>query len=616
MSGMSRPNTFAQGRPGLAMVTHENPTKIPLLSVGQITPEIISDWADCCRQYFEIKNIAEASQVVHAAAGLKNPLHRNWYSVNSATLKILSFDEFLARFRHETLPLHWEENVRVQMMQSRQGARPFSEWATNIRIKNTVLRGTASALDDGKMKYLLEAGMNEGLRNLYAQKTIRSINVLKDWLQAVETLDGERLLQEREIARQVSLYQRGDGHQRQATLPLGERNRNVLATGDRDRLPPLTETEKKLLSENKGCYKCRQVFVDHMSKNCPDGAPSGKGYKPLTPADILNAKKGLNTRTAYDKGKARATAPVLEVPNSPAMSVIAAVMDEDVSAGDISTFEYAPIQSKHFLWSCVVEGPSGSSPPVSAMIDNGSPTVFIDEEQVKKNNLPLIRIRKPLKFRQAMDAPALEFDNVVKLRISSPSHVWTAKTVLAVVARDLCAPILLSLPWLKANSVIVDHGKRTCKAPDYDILLDKTTRKMPNPMPAQQKRKMKSAEIADTKKKVLCELKDCLQQIRVEVEKRAEKTSQAYVVSAIRDHVERLALADTLKNEDKQMKEKFADRFPADLPPVEDLPTDVYHRITLKDANRTFARRDYTCPRKYRDTWMTLIQQHLDAGHV
>ena len=48
MSGMSRPNTFAQGRPGLAMVTHENPTKIPLLSVGQITPEIISDWVDCC----------------------------------------------------------------------------------------------------------------------------------------------------------------------------------------------------------------------------------------------------------------------------------------------------------------------------------------------------------------------------------------------------------------------------------------------------------------------------------------------------------------------------------------------------------------------------------------
>jgi hypothetical protein len=47
------------------------------------------------------------------------------------------------------------------------------------------------------------------------------------------------------------------------------------------------------------------------------------------------------------------------------------------------------------------------------------------------------------------------------------------------------------------------------------------------------------------------------------------------------------------------MKQIFADRFPDDLPPVDDLPTDVYHWITLKDTNRTFARRDYTCPQRY-----------------
>jgi len=100
------------------------------------------------------------------------------------------------------------------------------------------------------------------------------------------------------------------------------------------------------------------------------------------------------------------------------------------------------------------------------------------------------------------------------------------------------------------------------------------------------------------------------------VERRSEQISQPYIISAIKERIEQLALTETLKTEDRRMKQIFADRFPDDLPPVDDLPTDVYHRITLKDANRTFACRDYTCPRRYRDAWMTLIQQHLEAGRI
>src|ERR1700722_12214067 len=354
-----------------------------------------------------------------------------------------------------------------------------------------------------------------------------------------------------------------------------------------------------------------------MSKTCPDGAPSGKGYKPLTLADALRARKTQNPRTSYEKPRVKAAAPVLEAPESPTANAIAVMMDEDSSAGDISTSEYAPVQSKHFLWDCMVEGPARSSAPVSAMIDNGSPTVFIDEKEVEKNRLRTIRLRNPLKFRQAMDAPALKFSTVVKLRVSLPKHVWTAKMVLAVVAKGLCAPILLGLPWVEANNVIVDHGKRTCRAPHYDILLDTaTTQKRANTTPAQEKRQMRNAQIAKTKREVLHELKERLQQIKTQVERRSEQISQPYIISAIKERIEQLALTETLKTEDRRMKQIFADRFLDDLPPVDDLPTDVYHWITLKDANRTFACRDYTCPRRYRDAWMTLIQQHLEASWI
>lgn len=61
---------------------------------------------------------------------------------------------------------------------------------------------------------------------------------------------------------------------------------------------------------------------------------------------------------------------------------------------------------------------------------------------------------------------------------------------------------------------------------------------------------------------------------------------------------------------------KFTDRFPADIPHIDDLPTDVLYRVRLKDANQSIQQRSYGCPRKYRDAWHTLLQQHLAAGRL
>jgi len=42
----------------------------------------------------------------------------------------------------------------------------------------------------------------------------------------------------------------------------------------------------------------------------------------------------------------------------------------------------------------------------------------------------------------------------------------------------------------------------------------------------------------------------------------------------------------------------------------------VYCRIRLKDATKCVQTRTYSTPRKYREAWATLIQQHLDAGRI
>jgi hypothetical protein len=63
------------------------------------------------------------------------------------------------------------------------------------------------------------------------------------------------------------------------------------------------------------------------------------------------------------------------------------------------------------------------------------------------------------------------------------------------------------------------------------------------------------------------------------------------------------------------VKSKYKDIFDP-IPHLNELPTDVYCRIQLKDASKTFATRSYTTPRKYKEAWATLIQQHLDAGRI
>ncbi|KAJ2923098.1 hypothetical protein H1R20_g13996, partial [Candolleomyces eurysporus] len=49
---------------------------------------------------------------------------------------------------------------------------------------------------------------------------------------------------------------------------------------------------------------------------------------------------------------------------------------------------------------------------------------------------------------------------------------------------------------------------------------------------------------------------------------------------------------------------------------VGDLPSDVHARIRLKDPNWSMPSQTYSCPRKYRDKWKELIEEHLAAGRI
>ena len=52
------------------------------------------------------------------------------------------------------------------------------------------------------------------------------------------------------------------------------------------------------------------------------------------------------------------------------------------------------------------------------------------------------------------------------------------------------------------------------------------------------------------------------------------------------------------------------------IPHYDKLPTDIEAEIKLIDPNKPIKSRNYPCPRKYKDAWHTLIQQHLKNGVI
>src|SRR5882757_5602166 len=87
------------------------------------------------------------------------------------------------------------------------------------------------------------------------------------------------------------------------------------------------------------------------------------------------------------------------------------------------------------------------------------------------------------------------------------------------------------------------------------------------------------------------------------------------VAAMIRDHIEVLALQEKFRSLEKAFLSEFKDVFEP-LPHVNKLPRNVTARIKLKDAEQTIKTCTYACPRKFREAWQTLIQQHLDAGRI
>jgi hypothetical protein len=140
-------------------------------------------------------------------------------------------------------------------------------------------------------------------------------------------------------------------------------------------IPKLTQAERDLLKAHEGCYRCRNFYAGHFSRDCPigaDGRPTQETCKNVNLPAALKAK----------------AAQVGNASSSHQSTVIAVVFDNN--SDDNAVFDdedldkYVPEPFSfpdHLWWDCCVDAPATCAPtPFRALIDHGCPPVLISSD--------------------------------------------------------------------------------------------------------------------------------------------------------------------------------------------------------------------------------------------
>jgi len=611
--------------------------KAPVLTAGDISPAVMMDFENAALDFFVAKSVPAEKQVTMIIPGIKDLRIRNWITAERECIIALSFANFVSELHTNYLQQDWEDQVRNDILTSTLSTSKtsFWNWSQHLLKLNCLLWGTPSVFDEAALCNHLEAHLDGELKGRLRNSETQKDKNFKTWVAAVHLMDEARTVENKHQCKMIEeTLERQVKHQNTKTdtlrSPSRRANTNQSASSSSSstlvRLPALNDAEHTLLNEHDGCTKCCRFYTDHHSQQCPNGFPVGKGYKTLTLNDALAAKKSKATAKPSSKPVAATTSKVETVDSDDDISATAVVLlhspakygsdsDEDweMSDRDVSP----PIRTKHLIWNCQVNSLTDDFPvKTRALIDNGAHLILIHLELVEKLALKKYCLNKPevvdVAFGNEKNETKLYF--YIKLSVTSLDSTWTSRSVRAIVTPGLCMLIILGLPWLEHNNIVTDHAACTCidKKKNYDLLNPPVI--LPPPPPKPKLREQIKSTKAD-KKLVLAKLmmvcNDCISHLNL----KPEEVKEFNVAGAIRDCIEILASWEALKEKEDVMKSDFKYIFEP-IPHVNELPQDVVAEIRIKDAEKMIKSRSYPSPQKYKEAWQTLIQQHLDSGHI
>ncbi|GBE82211.1 hypothetical protein SCP_0405940 [Sparassis crispa] len=467
-----------------ASVEQDAPTKVPILLKGDITLAVMREYEDACKGYFEHKSVDAATQVRKIIAGLKYSCIKDWITGDCNRIQALSFNEFMHEFRSNYLEEDWEDDVHCELLSMSMTIGSFWDFAVKVQAKNSLLVGTASHLDEKKLRHQLEAGMTKHLAKKCSVEKVNKVLNFRKWLQDVKRVDEvirtdlkefEHIARENRNANRC-MYPLSKpsrcGNTASATARYAPTKGGSTLGQSTGKCPPLKDTEHQFLYDNEGCLKCRRLFAGHISHDCPNGFPDLSTYKTIT-QEIVNKLKGQRKLTCTTTAISAATVksdeerensflhpvaavmgssrmPIAAMPNNDSsilseegnseslvsllLSTVAPITMCTVVRNHPPTPVDAPFRVPHLVWHCAASGPAHSLPVTyNALIDDGSHTVLIRDDYVDHLQLHHRRLPIPEHIELAMEGNGqkiiIKLSEWVHLSVFDLILSWSAKSV-------------------------------------------------------------------------------------------------------------------------------------------------------------------------------------------
>ncbi|KAJ4496627.1 hypothetical protein C8R41DRAFT_761517, partial [Lentinula lateritia] len=571
------------------------------MSCGKITVETL----ELAKQDLRIfltnnRKLAPSDYTVRCLNVWEDPRVSNWIDQNREKFTLLSFAEFFIVVRDRVLEPDWQDSTFRKMRAVRMPEdlkTSVSDLAVQLLVLNNLLQGTPRFQSEDNLKIMLIDAVDSNLRESYNKEVEdHSANVShgihsKDFhtfTKAFQVLDNSRHRQLL-LARQMAEHMIRSHPNSRPNTPAAtsstanaqaRRNTTVASGGNYPvRLPQLTANERRLLSENDGCFKCRSFSVKCRISSTEHEflMPTGNGYKELTITDV-EAAHALHGPIS-EPVKKTCTNPIAAVGlNDDSELAVASIMPNAVLGDGTDSEEEVsgPFRVPHLRWKCHVTGPKSDFPIlVNSFIDNGAHLALIHPDLAHRLGLTRHKLTHPepvCAAFQSNNQPAVPaLTEFVRLKVGSIDGCFTSRSVPFIIAPGLCTQLLLGLPWLTHNNIVIDYAKRSCihKPSGFDLL-------HPPVVNCTVPFKLKSIE----------NIHDSLQNI----------------VASIRQRIENLAYIDTLRAHKDTLKKKYSAIFEP-IPHVDDLPSSVTAKIQLIDASKSISSRSYRCPRKFRAAW-------------
>ncbi|THH08961.1 hypothetical protein EW146_g8826 [Bondarzewia mesenterica] len=148
------------------------------------------------------------------------------------------------------------------------------------------------------------------------------------------------------------------------------------------KLLKLTEDERSLLLKHNGCLKCRQFYMDHTSKTCPNNFPIASTYQTLTLANAKNAQCSLSSTRPTSAQASKPSTPCRHVTTVLPMTEDWQGLAEETPQSDTDEYVHhknlSPLSTPSLLWRCSIPSSISSAPfLMTALIDDGSQFILI-----------------------------------------------------------------------------------------------------------------------------------------------------------------------------------------------------------------------------------------------